>query len=403
MVKVDVFESRNLPVAEMPFEIVERKGLGHPDYICDAIMERVSIELCKEYLKRFGTILHHNIDKGLLSAGHVKKHFGGGQVLEPMLLVFGDRAISKTENETIPVEEIAVNSAKQWLKENFRFIDPDKHLKYQVEIKQGSQALVDIFSRKSQLLGANDTSAAVGYAPLTETEKLVLSLEQYLNSKPFKLAFPETGEDVKIMAVRRGNRVNLTIAMPLVASYIESEKEYFRRKREVLGEINNYLEGNSGLEFEISFNTLDLEGRGEAGTYLTLLGTSAEDADSGEVGRGNRVNGLIPLQRPVSNEAAAGKNPVSHVGKIYNVLTHKLASEVYRSVNGVKEVYVWLVSEIGRPINEPKLADVYLSVNKGVNFNEAKKEAEERVMQSLETNKMKKFIKDLSGGKIRVY
>ena len=63
--------------------------------------------------------------------------------------------------------------------------------------------------------------------------------------------------------------------------------------------------------------------------YLTLLGTSAEQGDSGQVGRGNRVCGLISLNRPMSVEAAAGKNPVSHVGKIYNVLAHELAMRIY--------------------------------------------------------------------------
>ena len=63
--------------------------------------------------------------------------------------------------------------------------------------------------------------------------------------------------------------------------------------------------------------------RGAGGMYLTVLGTSADGADGGQVGRGNRVNGLISLHRPMSTEAAAGKNPVSHVGKIYNLLAHR--------------------------------------------------------------------------------
>ncbi len=403
MVKVNVFESTNTAVAEMPFEIVERKGLGHPDFICDAIMERVSIELSKTYLRRYGAILHHNIDKGLLVAGQVDKWFGGGNVKQPMKLIFGDRATYAVEEEIIPIDEIAVEAAKTWLKENFRFIDPEDHFQYQVEIKQGSQALRDIFERKGELLGANDTSAAVGYAPLTETERMVLELEQYLNSRHFKLAYPETGEDVKIMAIRRGKIIYLTIAMPLMAEYVKSEKEYFSKKREVEKAIKEFLNNETSLETRVNLNTLDREGRGASGVYLSLLGTSAEDADSGEVGRGNRVNGLIPLQRPVSNEAAAGKNPVSHVGKIYNVLTHKIAHEIYYKVNGVKEVYVWLVSEIGRPVNNPVLADVYVLIEPNNDFKDVKKEIMEIMLSQLEKDKMKSFINTLSRGNIRVY
>ena len=57
------------PVEEQQVELVERKGTGHPDSICDAIMEEVSIALCRAYLEAFGKILHHNIDKGFLVAG----------------------------------------------------------------------------------------------------------------------------------------------------------------------------------------------------------------------------------------------------------------------------------------------------------------------------------------------
>jgi S-adenosylmethionine synthetase len=79
---------------------------------------------------------------------------------------------------------------------------------------------------------------------------------------------------------------------------------------------------------EIHFNALEEVGRCLGGTYLSLLGTSAEDADSGQVGRGNRVNGLIAMNRPMGTEATTGKNPVSHVGKIYSVLAHRLARQI---------------------------------------------------------------------------
>ena len=54
------------PMGERRVETVERKGLGHPDSICDAVMESVSVALAKVYLERAGTLLHYNVDKGLL-------------------------------------------------------------------------------------------------------------------------------------------------------------------------------------------------------------------------------------------------------------------------------------------------------------------------------------------------
>ncbi len=350
------------PVAEQRVEVVERKGLGHPDFICDSIMERVSVELSQEYLRRFGTVLHHNIDKGMLAAGGVEIKFGGGVVKTPMLLIFGDRAVHQAQGEEIPVAEIAVNTAKKWIKDNLRFVDPEKDVRYQVELKEGSAELTDIFKR--EVLGANDTSAAVGYAPLTPTETLVLETEKHLNSPGFKREYPGVGEDIKVMGLRQDRTLHLTVAAPLIDRFVESEKDYFKQKQELLEEIKTFTRERTELETHVYLNTLDTPHRGVNGIYLTVTGTSAEDADSGQVGRGNRVNGVIPLNRPVSSEAAAGKNPVSHIGKIYNLLSHQIASKIYQEIPGLKEVYVWLLSQIGQPINQPKIVSVQLQTEK---------------------------------------
>jgi S-adenosylmethionine synthetase len=55
----------------------------------------------------------------------------------------------------------------------------------------------------------------------------------------------------------------------------------------------------------------------------------------------------------MSTEAAAGKNPVSHVGKIYSVLTYYIAATLSVQVPGLREVYVCLGSQIGQPIDQP--------------------------------------------------
>ena len=101
---------KDLPVHGHAVEIVERKGVGHPDYICDAVMDRVSVALSREYIKRFGRVLHHNIDKGLLSAGSVEKGFNHGKVTKPMEFIIGDRAVFKAGRVSIPVEEIVIDA-----------------------------------------------------------------------------------------------------------------------------------------------------------------------------------------------------------------------------------------------------------------------------------------------------
>jgi S-adenosylmethionine synthetase len=106
------------------------------------------------------------------------------------------------------VREIAIDTASAWFREHLRQVDPDRHLRFQAELKPGSEEIAGLFQGGGDVLGANDTSAAVGYAPLSETERLVLETERYLNSPAFKAHFPETGEDVKVMGVRtQGKRI----------------------------------------------------------------------------------------------------------------------------------------------------------------------------------------------------
>jgi S-adenosylmethionine synthetase len=395
MIVIETFKGKS--VTEHSVEIVERKGTGHPDYMCDSIMEAISVALSKEYLAEFGTILHHNIDKGLLAAGKVEKKFGGGRVVKPIELIIGDRATFGLAGKQVPVADIAVGAAKHWIKNNMRFVDPEKHLKYRLVLAPGSEELTDIFLRPGRTMGANDTSAAVGYYPLSSTEHAVFSLERYLNSIKFKDMYPETGEDIKIMGMRSGNMLALTVAMPLIALYIHSEKEYFEKKQLINTEIKNFCKDLPGFkEIDIHVNALDKEGRGLSGIYLSLLGTSAEDADSGQVGRGNRVNGLISMNRPMGTEAAAGKNPVSHVGKIYNVLSHKIAKEIYEKIEGIKEVYVILLSRIGTPINSPQMATAQVLLERGKGISEIAKTAEEIFVKEL--TRINKFCVELSKG-----
>jgi S-adenosylmethionine synthetase len=365
-------ELEQAPVEQRRVELVERKGTGHPDSICDAIMEQGSVALCREYLDTFGHVLHHNLDKGLLVAGRTEPRLGGGQVLEPMRLVFGDRATAEYKGKRIDMGAIVRASAEEWLRHNLRFVDPDQHIVFQNELKEGSPELTDIFERA--VIGANDTSAAVGYAPPTETERLVFATERYLNSPEFKHSFPEAGEDVKVMGCRLDRELTLTVALAFVDRFVPDAKTYLERKLEIQHALEEYLARRQQMldRITVSINTLDDVERGEGGMYLTVLGTSAEGGDCGQVGRGNKVNGLIALNRPMSTEAAAGKNPVSHVGKIYTVLTNRIAGRIYSTVPGLEEVYVWLCSQIGRPIDQPLIASAQLIMQQGVPMEEIK-------------------------------
>ncbi|WP_169977790.1 methionine adenosyltransferase [Tautonia rosea] len=359
---IRVEQSFDPPTPRRSAEFVERKGLGHPDSICDHVMESVSVALCRLYREASGRVLHHNVDKGLLIAGQTTPRPGGGTVEEPMRIVLGDRAVKTWNGQPLPVNDLAVATAQDWIGKHLRFVDPSRHVSYQVELQPGSAELRGLFQDARP--SANDTSVGVGFAPLSETERLVLETEQWLNDPVTKHRWPEAGEDVKVMGVRRDRTLELTVAVAFVDRFVADETAYFRRKAALEADLHAYLTGQlkeiDGVEVRI--NALDVPGRGVEGMYLTVLGTSAECGDGGEVGRGNRVNGLISLSRPMTLEAAAGKNPTCHVGKIYHLLAHRIAAMVHARIEPVEEVTVWLCSRIGRPLDDPWCSSVRVAL-----------------------------------------
>jgi len=355
------------PVYEQSAEIVERKGIGHPDTICDSIAEELSVELSRLYLQEFGAVMHHNVDKALLVGGIANPYFGGGEVISPIEIYLVGRALNEKEGKPLPVDEIAIEVARRWIRENIRNLDPDRHIIVQPRIKPGSKDLVDLFMRFKQgeeIPLANDTSFGVGFAPLDDLERIVLETERFLNSPETKERFPEIGEDVKVMGVRTDSKVRITVACAFVSAYVPSLKYYIERKKIITEEIENLALSLTDKKVEVFLNTADDIEKGSV--YITVTGTSAEQGDDGQVGRGNRVNGLITPYRPMSLEAAAGKNPVSHIGKIYNVTANLIAERVVKEVEEVKEAYCYIVSQIGKPINEPQVCDVKIRTSREI-------------------------------------
>lgn len=339
------------PVAERRVELVERKGLGHPDTICDSLVEAIAVALNQLYRERAGTILHYNIDKALLVAGQCVKDFGWGSVTRPMRLIVGDRATLQLDGMTLPVEDIMREAVDAWVGAYLPRVRPGKDLTVQSALAAGSAELRGIFAAAAAPV-SNDTSGACGWAPLSPTEQLVLDVEQFLNGAEFKARFCDSGQDVKVFGVRADERVTMTIAMPLFVADIASESRYFARKDDILAALAARFR-DAPVSVDWRLNNLDARGRGADGTYLTVTGTSAEDADSGQVGRGNRVGGLIAHARPTSGEAAAGKNAVAHAGKVYGVFSQHLAAAVHARCPALREVYVNLMARIGDPVDRP--------------------------------------------------
>lgn len=375
------------PPSEVEVELVERKGLGHPDYIADSASEEASIALSKYYLKEYGRILHHNLDKTLLVGGQANPIFGGGEVKQPIYILVSGRATTEVVREggteIVPVGPIVIKAVKDWIKRKFRFLDPEEHVIVDYRIGKGSVDLRGLFDLGETKPLANDTSFGAGFYPFTTLEKLVYETERLLNSKEFKSKVPELGEDVKVMGLRQDRRIKLTVAGAIISLLVEDLDHYLSVKEQVRDAVLN-LASKLAPEYdvEVYVNTADAPDKGIV--YLTVTGTSAEHGDDGATGRGNRANGLITPMRPMSLEATAGKNPVNHVGKIYNVLAQVASKRIYEELHGSVLVSVQILSQIGKPIDQPLVASVKLTPIGGRVTSDMRNTAREIMNEELE-------------------
>ena len=355
-------------------EMAERKGIGHPDTICDEITEQISIELCNYYLKEFGAIMHHNVDKALLIGGQSEPAYNGGKVIKPISLIIAGRATSLIKGKKIPIEEITVETAKKWIRKNIRHLDVSKHVQITSKIRSGSDDLVELFNRfgKGEIPLANDTSFGAGFYPTTTMEDNIISIEKLLNAPSTKNKFPFIGEDIKVMGIKEHSRNYFTIAVAMIDNYISDLGDYIAK----IESVKEFVTSNLNLSGStIYINTADDYQR--ESIYLTVTGTSAENGDDGQVGRGNRINGLITPYHPMSLEATSGKNPVNHTGKIYNYLAMDLGRAVVEN-NFADYARVFIVSQIGKPINEPQILHFQLK-NRKVDKNAIENLAKEKL------------------------
>jgi len=357
--RVTVAVQQAPPYRARPTEMCEHKGIGHPDTIADGACEAAALALAQAYRRTCGRVLHFNVDKGLLVAGRSEPGFGGGRVTERAKLIICGRA--SNPDGWLDIPGIVTLAAEEWLNRTLRA--GAQHFRIASEVKEGSTSLKQVYAGGGSAGRANDTSFGVGFAPLSALERQVLDLAAVLRSQPFHGAFPAAGDDFKIMGLRTGEAHSLIVALALIDRHVADVPHYCAVKEEML----HYLQRELSRPADLVLNALDdPRARDESGLHLTVTGLSAEMGDDGQVGRGNRVNGLITPGRPMSLEAAAGKNPTSHVGKIYNVLADSIARAVCAEVEEVEEANVQLLSTIGQPLDQPRIAQVEVVAGDGL-------------------------------------
>ena len=348
------------------FEIVERKGIGHPDTLSDAIAEQASRYYSQYCLENFGRLAHHWFDKVMLIGGKSEIRYGYGKIVEPFTVIFAGKSVKKIGTTIIPLDNILYKATSDTLSKVLYNFNPVKHLKIENRISSyigpgqkdsrynpsSINQLIEPTDLKNRV--SNDCNICVGYAPFTILEKLVLEIEKLLNSVDFKNENNDTGSDIKIVGTRYQDSYELLINLPMIASLINNNIDYINRINTVEMFIKNFIKQNYG---PIKFNLI-INPEKETRPYLTVTGTVADTGDIGVVGRGNRVNGLITPMRMMSIEAASGKNPIDHTGKLYSVLAFRLAESLYNYTN--RNVNVVISTSKEKPICIPDYITVQI-------------------------------------------
>ncbi len=379
-------------VADAPVEMCEHKGIGHPDTICDGVAEAVSRALCRAYLDAFGAVQHYNVDKALLIGGESAPRFGGGGVVTPMRLIVCGRA---TALPGVELGEFIRAAAADYLATTLHCEPGLIHV--EPAVLSGSPNLTRVIGTGAAEPRANDTSFGAGFAPYSRLEKSVLQTADLLRSDDFRHAFPAAGDDYKIMGLRRHDETRLTIALALIDREVSSVAHCFEIKSQMV----EYLRQTLDSRIAIVINALDDPAAAdESGIYLTVTGLSAEHGDDGQVGRGNRVGGLITPLRPMSLEAAAGKNAVAHVGKIYNALAFEVAQAIARADTAIVDVSVQILSTIGDPVATPSMVAITLRVPDGADPN---LERNARAIAENELGRIGELSSRILRGEIRLF
>ncbi|CAN5833021.1 methionine adenosyltransferase [soil metagenome] len=339
-------------------EVVERKGVGHPDSICDHLAEALAAALTRHFLDRHGRRFHFNVDKALLAAGAVEVGFGGGRVLRPTRIVLAGKIDRRAG--ALPIEEL-VEAAYARL---FEILPWATREAYTIEIwlERSSDDLALLLEQgdaAARVPLSNDTSIGSAFAGRTPLEAAVHAIERAIARPAFRAAWP-VGADVKVLGTRFTDVHRFVVAAAVLANGVKDAAAYRGVVRAVRAEVARvalqFLAPRDGTtsRIEVGVNGAD---QGPDGAYLTLTGSSAEAGDDGQVGRGNRIGGLITPCRLASMEAACGKNPSAHVGKLYHALAWD-AAHLIAAQSSLQSVSVTLTSRIGAPVDRPERVSV---------------------------------------------
>lgn len=341
------------------FEVVERKGRGHPDTLTDGLAEELSVRYCLYTRERFGTILHHNFDKVGLLGGRSEARLGEGRILAPIRVLLNGRAADRFGADEIPLRELLIGWAGEFLQRELPLLNKTSDLTFHYNVSGANtagypaadfspQSEADLYQAHQML--SSDTATICIQHPPTSIESMVLAVERQLTSDGYRNSRPWLGSDIKVMACGSDHKISVTACVPQIAASVRTIHDYQANLESIHKDIRSIVKSHlPDAHVDITLNTLDSFERGSL--YLTAIGSCIESGDEGMVGRGNRPSGVIPVLRPFSGEAACGKNPVFFPGKVYTAAGKAIAQRLHEATGA--RVDVWLVSQEGRPLSDP--------------------------------------------------
>ncbi len=374
-----IYVNKKKNIDNQKFEVVETKGKGHPDNICDTLAEKISANYSKYCLEHYGVILRHMIDKLSILGGGSKVQFGGGEMKYPIRILVNGRFTDRYKNKKIDYMNIVSKTIKDYFQELFPLLDIDNYLVI-VDNTHHNEGPGVVYNeddttknerirffeaiderdaeRHNNHNRCNDTSTTVSYYPMSKLEQTVLNIEQLLNSPKYKEVNPWVGSDIKVMGIRKDNMIEITSCIPLISKYVKNLDDYKNKlnylEKEIKKEAKKLFKRN---DIKIYLNTRDNYNNNDL--YMTLIGSAVESGDEGAVGRGNRSRGVIPFSRNFSMEAACGKNPVYHTGKLFTAIGDCISKQIYEKYN--VENVVYCTSKMGDKIEEPWNVSVELN------------------------------------------
>lgn len=346
--EIKLYPRSLVDITNQEVELVERKGLGHPDTLADILANTFSRKYSRYSLDRYGSVLNHYVDKVTLIGSKAELAFGGGTIVKPMTAYLFGKATMQVDEEPIDIEGMFKEATVEVFTRVFHTDRILEDMRYAINVYDGvgldhpkgfymPKSRHDIDESNSEHR-SNDTVICSAYSPYSDIEILTIKIENYLNSEEFKKDYAETGFDIKVLTTRIEDSVDITTCIPFIASRTPSMAHYRRRLKEIeellMGRVREWSDYKN---LALNINTKD---EGEKYAYLTVYGSALDKGDQGAVGRGNRFNGVISVNREMNVEAAAGKNPVHHAGKVYNIASHLISKTLFDRFGLYNSVFI---------------------------------------------------------------